>query len=312
MTGQGTHLSVVSPFFNEAEGLAYFIDELYRELSRLTSTFEVILVDDGSTDSSYSIAVTSNRENLRVLRLVQNAGHQAALEAGMQASAGSYVVTMDSDLQHPPSLIAVMLAQAESMNVDVVYAARSSRSEDSLPKRLSAHLYYRIMNVISGFDVVPDAADFRLMSRFVVDTLNGLPSGKVYRLLIPALGFSSTYVSFVASPRRAGESKYSIGKMITLAFESAIQFSRRPLRLVALLGLVTSAVSALWLAYVLSTYLFGESAVGWPSLMTVVLLLGGLTLFSLGVIGEYLGEVFDLVRRQPPFLVRDIHDSSRE
>ena len=301
-------LSVVSPVYNEAEVLPEFCDALRRVLDEVGASYEVILVDDGSHDGSFAVATRQDWPQLTVIRLSANAGHQAALEAGLSHSSGKFVVTMDADLQHPPTVIPELLAAAQARDVDVAYAIRSGRSEENFFKRSTARWYYRIIRLLTGVPVINHAADFRLMSRFVVDVLNDIPGRKVYRLLLPSLGFSYVTVEYVAGERAAGQSKYTFQKMLSLAVRSSVQFSPHPLRFVALIGLLTSAVAVLWLAFVFGSFFTGSALIGWPSLMSVVLILGGITLFSLGVIGEYIGEVYEGIKGRPHFIVRTVHD----
>ena len=297
------YLSVVSPFYNEAEVLPLFLAELRTVLEELNITYEVILVDDGSVDDSYRVVENVDWPQLKTIRLVHNVGHQVALEAGLEHSNGDMVVTMDSDLQHPPRVIADLLSASDG--VDVVYGVRGDRAEDSAFKRATARFYYRLSRSLSGVDIQNHSADFRLMSRSCVDTVVALPERKVFRLLLPALGFTSRTVLFEANPRLVGASKYTLTKMFGLATLSAVQFSRRPLRFVVILGLLASAIALLWILYVAISYFLGKTSVGWPSLMSVVLLIGGLTLFSLGVIGEYVGEIFEMMKRRPAYLIRN-------
>jgi len=249
---------------------------------------------------------------LTLVRLNANVGHQPALEAGLQFALGQLVVTMDADLQHPPSVIPQLVRTAIDRGVDVVYAIRSDRSDESWFKRSSALWYYRIMRSLTGVRIMDHAADFRLMTRFVVDVVNAIPEKKVYRLLLPSLGFRSTAVVFQSAPRRAGKSKYGLRRMFALALRSSVQFSPHPLRLVALIGLVTSVLAFIWLAFVLGAYLTGSALGGWPSLMSVTLVLGGIILFSLGVVGEYVGEIFGTLKGRPHYVIRstDFGESS--
>ena len=269
-------------------------------------TYEVIVVDDGSTDSSWSVLEAANWPELRAFRLVANRGHQVALDAGIREAAGDNVVTMDSDGQHPPDLIPVLLLAGKQTNSDIVYAVRRDRSEDRLFKRATAGMYYRLMRDITGVDIPDGAADYRLMSRFVVDVINQIPDQKVFRLLLPYLGFSSTTVEFQALRREHGESKYSFARMAGLAVRSSIQFSTKPLRIVMGLGFVMSFLSALWLVWVLVDFISGRTVAGWASQMSVTLIVGGLTLFGLGIVGEYVGEVFERVKGRPNYLIKDV------
>ena len=303
---QGPALTVVSPCFNEADSLAPFLDSLRTTLDALKVTYEVIVVDDGSTDSSWSVLAATNWPELRALRLVVNRGHQVALDAGIREAGGDYLITMDSDGQHPPDLIPTLLAAAKRTNSDVVYAVRRNRSEDHWFKRSTARVYYSLMRIMTRVAIQDSAADYRLMTRFVVDVINQIPDQKVFRLLLPYLGFSSTTVEFQALLRKRGESKYSFGRMAGLAVRSSIQFSTKPLRIVMGIGFVMSSLSMLWLIVVLVDFAAGRTVAGWASQMSVTLIVGGLTLFGLGIVGEYVGEVFERVKGRPSYLIREV------
>jgi len=235
-----------------------------------------------------------------------------ALDAGLQTAQGDFVVTMDSDGQHPPAVVANLLEVAEEQGVEVVYAVRCNRSDDGWAKRKSARTYYRLMRVLTGVPIADSAADFRLMNRHVVNVLNQVPDRKVFRLLLPYLGFSSATVDFRAESRKFGVSKYSIGRMLALAIRSAIQFSTRPLRMVTTLGFLMAVFAALWLAWVLIDFAAGRTVAGWASQMAVTLVVGGITMFSVGIVGEYVGEIFERVSGRPLFLVRDTWDTRKE
>ena len=298
-------VTVVAPCFNEADSLRLFLESLRTTLDELHVTYEVIVVDDGSTDSSWAVLEATKWTELRALRLVANRGHQVALDAGIRQAAGDYVITMDSDGQHPTDLIPALLAAAKRTNSDVVYAVRQDRSDDAWFKRSTARVYYRLMRSLTGGAIQDSAADYRLMTRFVVDVINQIPDQKVFRLLLPYLGFSSTTVEFQALRSEHGESKYSFGSMAGLAVRSSIQFSTKPLRIVMGIGFVMSFLAALWLIWVLVDFVSGRTVAGWASQMSVTLIVGGLTLFGLGIVGEYVGEVFERVKGRPNYLIRD-------
>ena len=299
-------LSVVAPCFNEAASLPSFLSDLRTCLESLGIGYEVVLVDDGSSDSSWDVLANFDWPQLRGVRLLANRGHQVALDAGLRSTTGDYVVTMDSDGQHPPQVVAELLNAALTQDVDVVYAIRSDRSDDSWHKKHSARAYYRVMRSLTGVPVFESAADFRLMSRFVVDVVNEIPEQKVFRLLLPYLGFSSTTVDFRARPRAHGKSKYSFNRMLALAVNSSIQFSTKPLRLVTTIGFTMAVISGLWLTWVLIDFAAGRTVAGWASQMAVTLVVGGLTLLSLGIVGQYVGELFERMSGKPPYIVRDL------
>src|SRR3954469_910724 len=227
-------LSVVIPMYNEQEVLPLLVGRLRPLLDAMDSTYEVIAVDDGSQDLTPALLQRYHREwpALRVVRLRANAGHQAAISAGLVSALGDYVVTIDADLQDPPEVIPQMLAAAKDDGVDVVYGVRSDRSTDTLFKRASARAFYRLITLMSQTKAHADAGDFRLMSRATVDAINDLPEhNRVLRFIVPALGFPSDIVEYRRDERAAGTSKYPFLKMLKLSLDAVTGFSMAPLRL---------------------------------------------------------------------------------
>lgn len=298
-------LSVVAPFLNEEDSILAFCAAVRDVLDDMDITYEVILVDDGSSDQTVHLLNSLDWPAATLVRLQKNVGHQTAIDAGLHAARGAWVLTMDSDLQHPPELIPVLLEAAVSAGVDIAYAARGSRREDSFFKRSSAKLYYSLISRLTAVDVEPNAADFRLVSRRVVDVVNQIPEEKVFRVLLPYLGFSSVTIDYVATSRAAGSSKYSLGRMVWLAVTSALSFSSRPLRWIAQAGVVVSLLALFWLAFVVVSYLLGRTVEGWASVASLVLLLGGFQLLAMGVFGLYLGRLYDTSTGRPQFLVAE-------
>ena len=306
-----TVLSVVTPCYNEAENISLFFAQLRGVLDSLAIKYEVIAVDDGSTDSSWVELTGIPWPQLRGLRLVTNAGHQAAIDAGLRASRGSFVVTLDADGQHPAPLIPALLETATSQNCDVVYAVRTERLEESWFKRKTALWYYRSIRLLTGVPIQNNAADFRLMTRFTVSVLNDIPGNKVFRLLVPSLGFSFATVEYQANQRLNGESKYSLRKMLTLASRSALLFSTKPLRIVMGVGLVMAVLAGFWLLWVIIDFARGGTVAGWASQMSLTLVIGGVILFALGILGEYVGMIFDRQANRPEFLIREQFPTSK-
>jgi dolichol-phosphate mannosyltransferase len=299
-------LSVVIPMYNEEDALVPLIDRLRPVLDALGEPYEVVAVDDGSRDATAQLLLGACRmwPELRVVRLRRNAGHQAALTAGLHRAAGRYVVSIDADLQDPPEKIGEMLRLAQRERLDVVYGVRSDRTTDSFFKRHSAAAYYRIMRRVAGAWVPRQAGDFRLLSRSVVDTLKALPEHEpVYRLLVPSLGFPSGEVPFVRGQRVAGRTKYPLAKMIRLALNSVTSFSAAPLRLATWLGMVAFAFCLLMMVFGVVAYVTGVTVPGWASLFVAVLLLGGIQLVCLGLLGEYIGRIYTAVQDRPTYLV---------
>jgi len=299
-------LSVVVPMYDEEEVLPIFFERMRPLLDGLGIGYEVLVVDDGSRDATARMLLAAATEwpELRVVRLLRNSGHQAAQSAGFRRARGRYLVTIDADLQDPPEVIADFLATVREKNVDVVYGVRSDRSSDSWPKRTTAQLYYRLMCRLVGKDVPFDAADFRLVSRRVVDTVNALPEdGRVFRLVIPWLGFPSAEVKYVRAERAAGVTKYNWSKMFRLAFDSVTAFSAAPLRLATWLGLLGGLLCCALVVGALIIKLSGNSVPGWTSTVLAVGVIGAIQLLCLGLLGEYVARLFQSSQRRPQFLV---------
>ena len=299
-------LSVVVPMYDEEDVLPIFFDRMHPLLDSLGISYEVLVVDDGSRDKTAALLLEAVQDwaQLRVVRLLRNSGHQAAQSAGFRRARGRYVVTIDADLQDPPEVIAEFLTAVREQDVDVVYGVRADRSSDSWAKRTTARLYYRLMCRLVGKDIPFDAADFRLVSRRVVDAVNALPEdGRVFRLVIPWLGFPSAEVRYVRAERAAGTTKYNLSKMLRLAFDSVTAFSAAPLRLATWLGLLGGLMSALFVVGALVIKVSGHSIPGWTSTVLAVSVIGAIQLLCLGLLGEYVARLFQSSQRRPQFLV---------
>ena len=308
--------------YNEEEVIPLFVERLRPVLDGLREGhdpvgYEVVCVDDGSRDKTAQLLLdaATTWPELRLVRLLRNAGHQAALTAGYDTAEGDYVITIDADLQDPPETIAEMLAVATGAGggepVDVVYGVRGDRSKDSFFKRHTAGFYYALMRRESGPQMPSNAGDYRLVSRRVVEALRALPDhSRVYRLVIPWFGFPSATVSFVRDERAAGESKYPIRKMVALAIDSISAFSALPLRFATWAGLVGTGVSMfamLWSVYGLVS---GKSVPGWTSILATVGLIGAIQLICLGLLGEYVARMYIASQNRPSYLVG--YDSRRD
>jgi polyisoprenyl-phosphate glycosyltransferase len=292
--------------YNEREAVDHFVARLRPVLDGLDVPYEVVAVDDGSSDATVARLVQLREEwpRLRVVSLRRNVGHQTALAAGLAAARGAYVVTIDADLQDPPEVIGDMLAAAQGGDVDVVYGVRSDRSADTKFKRKSARVYYWTMRRLVGPWVSDNAGDFRLMSRAVVDVLTALPEQRpVYRLVVPSLGFRSAEVTYVRAERVAGETKYPLGKMIKMTLDSVTSFSAAPLRIATWLGVLSFLVCLGLMISGLVAWAMGGTVPGWTSLYIAVLLLGGVQLMCLGLLGEYVGRIYAATQNRPQFLV---------
>ena len=304
-------LSVVVPMFDEEAVVPLFTARLRPVLDGLGRTYEVLVVDDGSRDTTPALLEKARRDwpELRVVRLRANAGHQAALSAGLQRARGAWVATIDADLQDPPETLAAMLTEAENTGVDVVYGVRSDRSSDSSFKRFTAQMYYRMIRRLVGHHVPSDAGDFWLMSRATVNAVNRLPEqNRVLRLVVPALGFPSAQVPYVREERAAGTTKYPLSRMIRLTVDSLTGFSIAPLRLATWFGLGGALVTAILLAFAVVAFVSGHTVPGWTSTFVAVASVGAVQLLCLGLLGEYVGRMYTQLQGRPTYYIA--YDSS--
>ena len=292
--------------YNEEQALPLLVARLRPVLDRIGRTYEVVAVDDGSQDLTAALLQKERRvwPQLRVLRLRANAGHQAAISAGLVRAHGDFVVTIDADLQDPPESIAAMLELARSQRLDVVYGVRSDRSSDTLFKRTSARIFYRLIRRASSTQAVSHAGDFRLMSRATVDAVNVLPEhNRVLRFVVPALGFPSGEVRYQRAPRAAGSSKYTLGKMLSLSIDSFTGFSTAPLRVATALGVGGALLATLFAAYVVVNRLVGNPVPGWASTVVIVMTMGAVQLLCLGLLGEYVARMYTQMQGRPTYYV---------
>lgn len=304
-------LSVVVPMYNEEAVVPLFVDRLRPVLDALEHegvrlTYEVVCVDDGSRDRTADLLLAARVSwpQLRVVRLLRNAGHQAALTAGLESSRGEYAVTIDADLQDPPEVISTMCSVAMAERLDVVYGVRTDRSTDSLLKRHTAAAYYGLMRRLAGPQLRDNAGDFRLISRRVIDSLSALPEhGRVYRLVIPWFGFPSAQVEYRREPRAAGRTKYPISRMISLGLDSVTAFSAAPLRFATWAGLIGTLGALMALTWAVVGHFTGSTVPGWTSLVATVGMLSGVQLLCLGLLGEYVARLFVASQQRPTYLV---------
>jgi dolichol-phosphate mannosyltransferase len=299
-------LSVVIPMYNEEEVLPLLVRRLRPVLDAISEPYEVVAVDDGSTDTTAAQLIGARRTwpQLRVVRLRRNSGHQAALTAGLHRARGDYVASIDADLQDPPEKIAEMLQLARAKQLDIVYGIRVDRTTDTAAKRGSARAYYWLMQRLAGVHVPSNAGDFRLLSRATVDVLKQLPEHQpVYRLLVPWIGFPSGEVTYNRESRAAGRTKYPLSKMVRLAADSVTSFSAAPLRLATWLGVLSFFFCLLMLAYVVIAFVLGYTVQGWASVLACVLFLGAVQLICLGLLGEYLGRLYATAQGRPAYFI---------
>lgn len=302
--------SFILPVFNEEETLGETYRRLADIMDGLKAEGEIILVDDGSRDRSLEMMRELRRRDprMRYISLARNFGHQMAVTAGLRFAQGDAVIVLDADLQDPPELIPAMVEKWRE-GFEVVYAQRTARQREGPSKRLFAYLFYRILRLLTNVDIPADTGDFCLMDRKVVDVLNALPErGRYLRGLRAWVGFRQTAVPFEREPRFAGKVKYTFRKSFSLALTGIISFSRVPLRIATYLGLVVAAFALLMIVVVIYWRLFHPAAplIGYTIITAAIFFLAAVQLLCLGILGEYLGRVYDEVKGRPMFTVKEI------
>lgn len=295
-------ISVIVPFFNESEVATASLNRINQVVSDLNYPSEIIAIDDGSSDGTLDLLIDAKARimNLRVLGFKRNWGHMNALSLGLKSARGELVITIDGDLQDPPeyipSLIDAYLGSIKlGKSIDVIQTVRVDRSSDSFFKRHSAALYYKLIRKLTGVDVIPHAADYRLMNRKSVDLVSSMnPSMKVFRVLIPYLGLNVATLDIRRELRFAGSSKYRIKDMARLAVDSFLGFSSKPLRIISMaaLSLALFLTGLAFLFFVL--WLIGSTIPGWTSIVLLITALNCFLLATLGLLGEFVGRIYEL------------------
>ena len=303
-------LSVVVPLYNEELNIDYLFERLRSVLSRLNMTYEIVCINDGSRDKTIDCLIEYHHQDsrIKVINLSRNYGKEIALSAGLEYARGEAVVPIDADLQDPPELIEELVAKWRE-GYDVVYATRRSREGESWLKRFTANAFYRIIDSISRVPIPRDTGDFRLLDRRVVEAIKQLPErNRFMKGLFAWVGFKQTSVLFDRPSRYKGETKWNYWRLWNFALDGITSFSLLPLKVWGYIGLLVAIPSFFYASFlVLRTLLFGVDLPGYASIMVAVLFLGGVQLVSLGVIGEYLGRVYEEVKGRPLYLVREAY-----
>jgi glycosyltransferase involved in cell wall biosynthesis len=303
-------LSIVVPCYNEEACLG----DLHKRLSAAASgvagdSYEIVLINDGSRDASWQMMteLAARDPRLVAINLSRNHGHQLALTAGLDLCSGERILIIDADLQDPPELVREMMIEMDLQKADVVYAVRRARAGETAFKRATAKLFYRGLSRLAEIEIPLDTGDFRLMSRRALDALLSLPEqARFIRGMVAWVGFRQVPIVYDRAERHAGTTKYPISKMVRFALDAVTGFSTAPLRFASHIGLWLVAASIFLLVYIAVGFLSGTAIQGWTSLMLVVVVLGAVQMFVLGMIGEYLGRLFIEAKRRPLYIVSDI------
>lgn len=306
-------LSIIIPVYNEREVLPLCYEKVSKILDELGKTYELIFIDDGSSDGSadYLAELARSHDSVKVIYLSRNFGKEATLTAGIDHADGNAIIILDADLQDPPELIPQMVSAWEKDKVDVVAMRRRSREGETLVKRATAYWFYRLLNRISDFEIPTDTGDFRLMSRKAVEATRQLPERNRYmKGLFSWVGMDTRVIEYDRNPRAAGKAQQSYLRLLNLAIQGITSFSIAPLRLAVIIGLIAAVFGALFGVWIIfKAMVFGDPVQGYPSLMAVITFLGGTQLFTIGILGEYVGKTYIESKQRPNYLVKKIIQS---
>ncbi|WP_017302687.1 glycosyltransferase family 2 protein [Spirulina subsalsa] len=303
-------LSIIVPVYNEESNLDYLFQRLESVVQNLNLSYEIICVNDGSQDNSLQDLIVHHQRNsaIKIINLSRNFGKEIALTAGLDYARGQAVIPIDSDLQDPPELILDLVAKWKE-GYDVVYATRRSRQGETALKKLTAFLFYRVIGKMSKISIPPNTGDFRLLDRRVVEAIKLMPERtRFMKGLFSWVGYRQTSVLFDRDPRLSGKTTWNYWKLWNFALDGIFTFSSIPLKVWSYMGLLISCLALLYIVFlIVRISIIGIEVPGYASTIVAVLFLGGIQLISLGVIGEYLGRIYDEVKQRPLYLVRDIY-----
>lgn len=306
-------VSIVIPAYNEADNIFVISEGLKQVFTGINYNYELILVDDGSSDQTLERIkdYAATAENIYFLEFSRNFGHQLAVKAGMDHAFGDCVISMDCDMQHPPELIPEMLKKWEE-GFEVVYTIREEDKSLSKGKRSSSNLFYKILNWLSDIELEPGAADFRLLDQKVVNVFRNFHENEPFlRGLVKWLGFKQFAIRYNPAARFSGKSKYTLKKMFRLALHGVTSFSIKPLYSAVYLGFILSFASVLYVPYVLYAFVNNVEVSGWASVIMTIVFFGGLQLIILGIIGIYVGKMFMQTKNRPNYIIRSTNIQSK-
>lgn len=305
-------LSVIVPCYNEQEVLKYFYDELNRISEKMSEiNFEFIFVDDGSSDHTLDILkeLASQDKRITYLSFSRNFGKESAIYAGFEHSKGDFVVMMDADLQDPPALLPDMLHCLKNENYDSVATRRVTRKGEPPIRSFFARMFYKIINKISDADIVDGARDYRLMTRQMINAILSMKEyNRFSKGIFGWIGFRTKWIEYENVERKAGETKWSFWKLFQYSLEGIMAFSVVPLQIAAVLGVAISILAFFMIVFVIGrTLLYGDPVAGWPSLICVIMLLGGLQLMCIGILGNYLAKAYLETKRRPIYILKEVN-----
>ncbi len=300
-------ISIVIPVCNEKGNIPTMVNALQEVMQALPYAYNITYIDDGSDDDTLDRikGFAKQYNNIFFISFSRNFGHQNALKAGFDFSDGDAVITMDGDLQHPPELIPVLIAQWEQGN-DIVYTIRNDHQEMPLMKRKTSTLFYNILNRLSDIELESGTADFRLMDKRVVEIFRNFKEADLFwRGLVKWLGFKQIGIEYEPAERKEGKSKYTYKKMMQLALRGITSFSLKPLAIATYLGFTFSLLALFYIPYVIFSLAFGHPISGWASMIVTIAFFGGLQLMILGIIGMYLGKLFMQSKERPHYIIKE-------
>lgn len=303
-------LTIITPCYNEEETVNYFYDEVKKALEKIDMDYEIIFVNDGSKDKTLEkcIEIKKTDKNIKIINFSRNFGKEAAMLAGLKESKGDYVAIMDTDLQDPPSLLPSMIQYVESGEYDSVATYRVSRKGEPPIRSFFARMFYKLINKMIDVEIVDGARDYRLMNRNMVDAI--LELGEYHRFskgIFSWVGFKTKYLEYENVERVAGETKWSFWKLFKYAIDGIVGFTTIPLRLATIAGVFVSLTGFIYMLYiVVKAIFFGDPVAGFPSLIVIITLLGGIQLLFLGIIGEYLAKTYMESKKRPIYIIKEI------
>lgn len=305
-------ISIIIPCYNEEETIPLYLKAIAPVRQQVSEPFEFIFVNDGSTDRTLSVLrkASTDLEGVKFISFSRNFGKEAALLAGLREAKGDYVAVMDVDLQDPPELLVKMYDIITTKNVDCVATRRDTREGEPIIRSFFAELFYKIVNKISSTKMVDGARDFRLMTRQMVDAILSLTEyNRFSKGLFEWVGFETEYIAYDNVERSTGTSKWNFWSLFSYSIDGIINFSEMPLNIASIMGALACLFSGIAMIYIIiRTIVFGDPTSGWPSLVTIVLFVGGLQLLSLGIIGKYISKIFLETKRRPNYIIKEKSD----